>query len=271
MQSFFCTTLTLLLMLFFTKNSISQTIISAKIVDQSNNAVSYVNVGIAEEGVGTVSDRNGNFELKIPETLSSRYIILSHVGFERLYLNAESIPNIIQMKRSYNLMDSIAVSAKRYKDKELGNRSKSGLLVSGFSSGDLGGEIGRKFNIRQPSLIDKIGFHIKHNVFENVLLRLNFYTIQNNMPDSLISGASIFRVSDKQTGQVEFSLEKPVMVITDIIVTLEMVEHSPAKSGYIYFAQTPPFWGKMYYRETSFDKVKKHRGGPMSMYMNIKY
>ncbi|MEP1940201.1 MAG: hypothetical protein ABJK11_11605 [Balneola sp.] len=76
MQSFFCTTLTLLLMLFFTKNSISQTIISAKIVDQSNNAVSYVNVGIAEEGVGTVSDRNGNFELKIPETLSSRYIIL---------------------------------------------------------------------------------------------------------------------------------------------------------------------------------------------------
>lgn len=255
----------------FTEAIYGQISITGKIVDEMNVPIPYANVGIFKEGIGTVSNRKGDFELNIPEELLDYNISISHVGFEPLSFKVKEIPQNIELKRALIKLDVVTISASEIKEKEIGSRSKAGLLISGFSYKDLGGEVGRKFSIKQTSIIERIGFHVKHNSFDSIILRLNIYSIEKRLPGQLLSGNNFITISDQKTGQMECILRDLFEVHEDVIVTIELVEHFPLETGYIYFSQVPPYLGKMYYRETSFDKIKKYIGGPMSMYLMIKF
>ncbi|MEM9856582.1 MAG: hypothetical protein AAF843_04480 [Bacteroidota bacterium] len=168
-------------------------------------------------------------------------------------------------------LPEITIESQRMAQKEIGNRSKAGFLISGFSHGDLGGEVGSKFSIKKESVIEEVGFYIKSNSFDTVKLRLNVYSVKERLPFQKLSSEEYITILKGQEGQMRLNLAKAVLTNEDVIVTLELVSHSPVNSGSIYFSQSPPYLGKMYYRETSLDKVKKYIGGPMSMYLSIKY
>ena len=48
----------------------------------SGEPVAYCTVGIIETGTGTVTNQNGQFRLKLPDSLQNTYIHFSHIGFE---------------------------------------------------------------------------------------------------------------------------------------------------------------------------------------------
>ena len=261
----------MIIVFFFVLTSFGQISISGKIMDESNVPIPYVNIGIKEQGIGTITDREGKFQITLPDKFSNSMISISHVGYKQLNFEVAKMPKEIFLKSHPINLKPITVISKKYKRKVLGNQSKGGLFMSGFSKGDMGGEIGRKFSIKQPSIIEKMGFYVKYNDYDSVILRLKIYTINKKLPDKLISSENLIQISDRSTGHIELTPNIPIEVKVDIIITLELVEHFPADRGHIYFSQSPPFLGNMYYRATSFDKVKKYIGGPMCMYINIKY
>ncbi len=58
-------------------------VVKGKVINsESNQPVSYTNIGIDGTLFGTASDENGNFELKIPEDFTSKNIYFSAVGFQ---------------------------------------------------------------------------------------------------------------------------------------------------------------------------------------------
>ncbi len=58
-------------------------VLKGKVINaESNQPVSYTNIGLEGTLYGTASDEEGNFELKIPEDLESKNIFFSAVGFQ---------------------------------------------------------------------------------------------------------------------------------------------------------------------------------------------
>ena len=49
---------------------------------ESGEPVAYCTIGIVETGMGTVTNQNGQFLLKIPDSLRYTYIHFSHIGYE---------------------------------------------------------------------------------------------------------------------------------------------------------------------------------------------
>lgn len=58
-------------------------VLKGKVINaESNQPVSYTNIGLEGTLYGTASDEEGNFELKIPQDLESKNIFFSAVGFQ---------------------------------------------------------------------------------------------------------------------------------------------------------------------------------------------
>jgi len=122
------------------------------------------------------------------------------------------------------------------------------------------------------SFVNEVGFFIVHNTFDTLSLRVNFYSVRRGLPAEKIQSRQIIStVTGRNTGFVKVDMtEMPVIVWDDFIITLELVGCTPAEKGSVYFSQAPPYLKSMYYRETSFDKVKRYRGGPMGIYLLLK-
>jgi len=54
----------------------------------SGDPIAYCAVGIVETGAGTVTNQNGQFLLKIPDSLQSAYIHFSHIGYQAQFVPA---------------------------------------------------------------------------------------------------------------------------------------------------------------------------------------
>lgn len=260
-------------LLVFTNCVMAQKILHGRIIDEHSKPIPYVNIGIATKGIGTVSSIDGEFKLTVPAANLSDTLSFSHVGFQlkATPINAIADTNcVITLVEASKQLNEVKIVGSRFLTKELGNRSTAGLLISGFSKGSLGGEVGSKFRIKYtPAIIESFGFHLNHNSFDSVLFRLNIYSIRKNQIHEKLAQSQPFMVKSK--GPIDIDLDYVININEDIIATLEMLDHFPKHRGSVYFSQSPPYLGKMYYRETSLDVVKKYIGGPMSMYLIIKY
>jgi hypothetical protein len=64
------------------KDSMAYVVLRGHIYDKkSGAAIPYATIGILEENIGTVTNSDGFFMLKIPSTLSGTSLIVSHLGF----------------------------------------------------------------------------------------------------------------------------------------------------------------------------------------------
>ena len=55
---------------------------------ESGDPIAYCAVNVVENGIGTVTNQNGQFLLKIPDSLKNAYIHFSHLGYEAQFVPA---------------------------------------------------------------------------------------------------------------------------------------------------------------------------------------
>lgn len=69
------------------KDSIKTIVIKGYIFDEENKStLSYVSVGILEENIGTISNNDGFFTLKVPAGFAGSSLIVSHIGYMSQYI-----------------------------------------------------------------------------------------------------------------------------------------------------------------------------------------
>src|ERR1700757_2465383 len=61
----------------------AQNNLTGKIVDSKGIPISFVNIGILNKAIGTVSDENGNFAISFGNNLLTDTMIISCFGFKR--------------------------------------------------------------------------------------------------------------------------------------------------------------------------------------------
>lgn len=218
-----------------------QRIIKGKTLNRSTKeAVSYVNIGIRNTNVGTISNLDGSFSIVIPQKLSSDTLIFSTLGFAKrmipLKLLEQDKDLIIYLIEKITLLNQITVTASKQKNKtfELGNRSFNGgvyepdttyagrciaLLIENKDS-----------NIQKglvfPAYLGKVNLRIFRNNLKTFKFRIRLNDVDSltGQPNEDLLQQSIIVESSMKNGWLNFDLSHLNYQITNpFFVTFEQI------------------------------------------------
>lgn len=249
--------------------------------EKSNEALAYVNIGVLNKDWGTVTNKKGEFELLLNESHNNDTLRISMVGFAPQSVLIKNVLNRkegfkITMEEQISKLEEVVVTAKKWKFKTLGNKTKSKFLGSGFAYDMMGSEMGVRINVRkQPTLVQKFNFNISHNTLSaKAIFRLNLYKIKGGNPsENVLQESILIPIESGQTGNISTDLKEYDIVLTnDVIATLEWVEvEGEVKTGEGVYLSLGLFTGGTYHRKSSQGKIKKLKGLGVGFNLDVKY
>lgn len=261
--------------------------ISGSVIDIENNSViQYVNIGIINKSIGTVSNSKGVFTLKLNDISNLKdSLVFSHIGYKTKKMLVSSLigkNNSIELEPLSNDLNEVIVTFKQPKSKRFG-RSAKGLSLMHFNfysyyekdvDDRLSKEIGIKFKLKKDCKIENLNFNITQNDFKSLKFRLNFYKIENGLPTELLNEKEIiFEVKENFTGWFSFDL-KPFDVFLDkenddVAATIQWIESvkKDEKSKYFAISTALSATETAFYREKAMDVWTK-TGQGLSFYLN---
>lgn len=260
----------LTLMIFVLGNS-QEKVISGQIIHLENNdPIPYVNIGIKNKPVGTVSDKNGLFELFLDEkTHKNDTIIISHVGFKSKKISVATLKpskNIITLEPESIELEEVVISSKKttLKNKKLGRTIAGlGLMHANFYTAAeknvddrLSKEKGVRIKINKNCHLKDLNFKITTNDFKSLKFRVNFYKIENGLPTDLI----VFEIKDNFLGWFKVDLEEYDIFLTEdleeIAVAIQWVESekSHEKSKFFGIAAGATTSKETFHRDKAMDR-----------------
>lgn len=259
------------------------------IIDKTNNApLAYVNIGIPDTGIGTVSNGKGGYSLKIPENIKDNdSVSFSFMGYKSEKKSIKDLrgPKVeIYLQPQENVLSEVVLKTKGLKEKRLGRTNRGlGLMHYNYYTTKeeevddrLGKELGMNIKLRKSCRFEKFNFAVSMNEFTRLKLRLNFYALKNGQPDSLlISDNIIIELKEKANGWHSIDL-KPYDIffkeeLGEVLMTLQWIESEKAAKDSKFFAipvSKSPFH-TIYYRDKAMDSWKS-RTGSVSMYVDAR-
>ena len=232
----------------------SQEIIIGKIIDSENKlGLSYANIGVENGNIGTVSDSNGVFKLKLDNLDRDDKIIISYIGYKTKEYKVASLLKksniIIELKPSTTVLDKVVIKFKALKAKKIGRNGKGlGLMHYNFYTvheKDVGDrrskEMGVKLNIKKDCKIEALNFNITSNDFKYLKFRVNFYNIKNGLPKDLLNTQDIiFEIKDSYLGWYKVDLKLYDLYLEkdlkEVVVAIQWLESEKAKNDGKYFS-----------------------------------
>lgn len=249
--------------------------------DKSKEALAYVNIGVLNKDWGTVTNKNGQFELILNESHANDTLRISMVGFAPKTVLVKNVLNRkegfkLELKEQISELEEVVVTAKKWKYKTLGNKTKSKFLGSGFAYDMLGSEMGVRINVRkQPTFVQSFNFNIPYNKLSaKAIFRFNLYKIKGGKPtENILQESILIPIEAGQAGEISTDLKKyDIILMDDVIATLEWVEvEGQVKTGEGIFLSLGLFTGGTYHRKSSQGKIKKLKGLGVGFNLDVKY
>lgn len=221
--------------LLITSYSRSQTIHGKLIDSVSKNPIGYVNIGIIGKNVGTVSDDKGNFAIELKDQYDNDTLKFSMIGFKNLqfgignfkkeYLsNNESIQ--VKLEKSITVLKEVLIKPKKYVTKIIGNTTNSSSIVGGFTSNNLGSELGTVMKIKKsPAFIVNVNFNIAVNKYDSITFRINIYKIKNRIPTENILNEPLLITTKIKKGTLSIDVRKYNLIAEDdFFVSIEWIK-----------------------------------------------
>jgi|GEM_PF-725019 len=270
-----------IILLLIIPYSHAQNIVGKVIDSETLVGIPYVNMGIKEKSVGTISNKDGAFVLKVNDQVSeNEEVVFSHIGYESQVIKIADLlkKNTIVLETNVNDLDEVIVDAdKRIVKKKTMGKKRANLvkaLYYGFYSGyehdvvddALGKETGMHFNVKRDCKIEKLNFYIFGNQYKSLKFRVNFYEIENGLPgNSIFNENIIFEVKDGVTGWFGVDLEEYNLYLdkelNEIAITIQWIESEKmnAQSKFFSILAALSSWRVQYIRNKSMDKWEKQK------------
>jgi hypothetical protein len=268
----------ILLLLLISANSYSQETYKGSIVDKnSKETLSYVNIGVVGKSIGTVSNNKGSFQIELDEKYDNDTLKISSIGYKPLIFRVSNFKTIIlnnpsiQLEEEITDLQEVVVSSRKLKEKILGNKTTSKRISGGFSSNNLGNEIGVKIKIKKsPTYIEDFNVSIVKNEYDTIKFRLNFYDLKNGLPNKSLLKENIIIVSEIKEGKLTVDLrDYDIVVYEDFFVSLEWIENLGDEFGLSFSAG---FLGSpIIFKKTSQDYWQKKGAVSIGFNVTVKY
>ena len=200
-----------------------QLTIKGKVIKQKNkNPISYVNIGVLNSNLGTISNNDGSFLIKIPQSHASKEILFSAIGFEQQPIPITSFSKkketIISLKEKITTLDEVIVMTpskeRKRKSEWLGNKKRH-LMVQGVMRSDstsAGGAMALLIDTKEHlDYIQKAALFITRNTRPDFKIRIRFLhvnTANNNIPGEDLFDESIVIQSSIKRGWLDFDLSQ---------------------------------------------------------------
>ncbi len=199
--------------------------IKGKVVEQgNNNPISFANIGVLNSTFGTISNSDGSFSIKIPESHTEEYLLFSAIGFESKSVAIKTFKEekeiIIYLTEKTFELDEVFISSSTKKIKEkhawLGN-TKRNLMVQGqmfldsISAGGAMALLIEKKELKDLKFIDQAHLFITRNTEPEFKVRVRLLEVDstnNNLPGEDIFYESVVVASDMRRGWLTFDLSK---------------------------------------------------------------
>lgn len=152
---------------------------------------------------------------------------------------------------SYNINEVVIKPKKVVK---IGTDTKSKRITAYFyTKNALGGELASKIKVKNtPCQLNYLSFNIARNDFDSIVLRLNIYSILNNLPNKNQLTNNIIIPVSQMEGVITVDLkEHSIIIEDDIIVSLEILELFGKEDGYCSISSS--LGGVIFFRRASHD------------------
>lgn len=232
-----------LFLLFLPFISSAQTI-TGKITDTQNKKLEYVNIGIPLKNIGTVSDNNGNFNLKIDKNNLQDTMYFSILGYEKKCIPVnqliENKNNIINLKETAYKISEVKISGNKFKSKKLGNDFRNPNRLSGFGYAKLGYEIGVVMKNKKEGFVENVGINIASCPHDTLFLRLNIYNFENKKITTQILKKPFYIELNQEEivskkGIIKINLrDYNLQVKSKFFVSVEIIKDYPNQEAFLF-------------------------------------
>jgi hypothetical protein len=225
-----------------------------RLVDaETKQAIPYVNIGVFQKNIGTVSDENGNFVLGFAEySTASDSIIFSHIGYQTVKYALSQLLNPvgdIALFPASKLLQEVSIKPKKMVKKFLGRNGKGlGLMHFNFYTfyekevdDRLGKEAGVLLPVKRDCFLNELQMNISSNEFSSLKFRLNLYKVVDGIPTELIMPKEvIFEIKEGYVGLYRLDLRSYNLYLSKdmglVAATIQWVESKKTKPDSKYFS-----------------------------------
>ncbi len=265
-----------------------QMTISGRVVDSgTGEGLPYATVAVPGREMGVVTDRDGRFELRGSEGLTSTdTVVFSHVGFNTETRTAGEFTggeHDIALRRGEYPIEQITVTNRRSRLAKLGHSSAGTRMLSTpfFTRDDVesgvreGREKGTVINIRHDSEILSLAFLINRNGYDNARFRVSFYAMEGERPGELLVNRDItFDIAGGAKDWFELDLTPYSIWLSGgerVLVTLTMLDELGSEAADYFFLNGALLSGKgLYQRRAGSPEWVRMGGVTISMYLNAR-
>lgn len=254
--------------------------INAFVLDkETQEPISYVNVGFLGKGIGTVTNKSGRFYLQYDENKiadSDRFQI-SCIGYEPLVITQKQLfdtlenSNTISLKQLvYNTKETSTSIENSVKD-SIGYASyHSNLLAYWKDNKTPGGEIASFIKVRKKNTkLDNLKFYIAENTTDSIVVRVNFYNIKGKRPENNFLERAIYHTITNKKGEEIIDVSRyNIKVDKDFIASIELVK---VYGEDMQFAVSAGKGGYSFLRYTSQDKWEERKGVGVAFKIDVTY
>lgn len=251
-------------------------IIKGKIIDAGNQeSLPYVNVGIPDKNTGTVSRKDGYFQLGTGRESENDSLKFSLAGYTSQVfcirdLFKQTDPVIIALGEKRTVLPEVVITEKLLPVRILGNTTTSNFISVGLPLKFLGSEIGVKINLgKNPVWIKNLNFNVSDTRLDTAVFRMNIYIFKNGEPGENILQQNIFVNVGKRTGRYTIPLSDFKLIMKgEVLISIEWIEGSSSqKQNGAMFLSAGFLNSATWHRLTSQAKWKKATG--MGVGINI--
>ena len=256
----------------------AQHIVQGRIIDAfTKEPLPFVNIGVLKKELGTVSNEDGFFFLEVPDLFAKETLRFSMIGFDERDFQVADLEaillsnNTLVLAEQTTFLEEVVLTAeKKWDTRVSGNSTTSKLLITGFTSNQLGNEIALFVKVKKtPAYIEGIQFSVVENIYPEVRFRVNVYSSDYRFPDENILKENIFVTLKQSEGLISVDLKDyDILVDDDIFISLEWIDEDLGSEGLWFSAGV--FGKSIYARSTSQAEWKKQRGLSLGMSVTLR-
>ena len=266
------------LLCFNIQFGICQVDLVGQVIDaDTEEPLPYVNIGLLNQNIGTVTDEAGYFELEVPGNgFADATLRFSMIGFEPQDFTLQEYRDqkilTIPLNEKATALEEVVLTTKKnkYQTKILGNKTTSQLIYAAFTTNKLGNEMGFLVRGRKnPMILKKFNVSLVENDYGPIRFRLNFYDLKDGLPNETLLNENIIVETDIQSGIVSKDLTPYEIVIDqDFFVAIEWIED--LGPGKLFFSGG--FFGSpLIAREVSQGTWSKVGSASVGMNVEVRY
>jgi len=241
----------------------SQTQITGSVIDaKSKRPLAYVNIGIKEKNIGTVSKVDGSFTISLPFEHQSDVLTFSMVGYHESNRSVKELmsdKNVIELKEKSTQLDEVVITGEKLVEKKYGIKRRGAIhFTDGIFKKDDSFEIGQVIHLGNSlAQITSLNLHINSSRPDSATFRINFYryNVDENIPKERIIEKRILQRHPVKEGWLKFDLSNyNILLKGEVLASLEFIPETKKDVKQIFYEVKIGGSSKSYFRKTSLGR-----------------